>query len=216
MQLSQALLFAALTAIVAATGTTTTKPPSTTPPPATTTKPPTTTTKPPTTTTQPPTTTTSSTKPSFTPATCSPDGKACHDPFYIKCKNINGFSGYVQSQNDGQIFCGADNGLSGCGSDPKPYFYLLSNGGVLDSRARVAGISSANQLQFNPAPISSAQSGFALKTCDGKPALLFNGISTFYICGQNTGRVYTGTQVPQSDPTPNGCVALTLEVEYVL
>ena len=151
--------------------------------------------------------------------TCPNDGKACHNPFYLKCQNVNGFSGYVQSQNDGQVFCGANNGISGCGSDPKPYFTLLSNGGIIDSRGRLAEIDpTAHQFQFNldPSQASKAQSGFAIGTCPGGPSLTYNGISTFYACGQNSAKIYSGTQVPQGNPQAGGCQPFTFYVEYIL
>lgn len=152
--------------------------------------------------------------------TCPSDGKPCHDPFYLKCKNVNGFSGYVQSQNDGQVFCGANNGISGCGSDAKPYFTLLSNGGIIDSRGRLAEIDpTAQQFQFNldPSQAKNAQSGFAIGTCPGSgPALTYKGVSTFYACGQNSARIYAGTQVPAGNPQANGCQPFTLSVEYIL
>ena len=163
-----------------------------------------------------PTPTTTTTAPNSYP-TCPSDGLKCHQPFYLKCKNINGFYGYVQSQNDGQIFCGANNGISGCGSDTKPYFVLLSNGAILDSRGRTGEVDpNAGQFQFGYGiSFNPASYVFGINSCS-KPSLSYKGSTTFYACGQNTARIYPGSQVPTGDPAANGCQPFNLEVEYIV
>ena len=172
----------------------------------------------PTTTTTPSSTTRSSSTSSSSAAfpSCPTDAATCHQPFYLKCKNINGFSGYVQSQNDGQVLCGADNGISGCGSDTKPFFQLLKNGALLDSRGRIGFVDpQAGQFEFTY-PTSSAITQFYIANCGKSPAIGYQGSTTFYACGQKSAKIYPGTQTPNRDPAANGCVAFTFVIEYIV
>ncbi|ORY78229.1 hypothetical protein BCR37DRAFT_394726 [Protomyces lactucae-debilis] len=145
---------------------------------------------------------------------CTTTSTAKRGPFYLKCGPTGG---YVQQVEDGQAFCGPDNGLGPtCESDAKPFFYLTCNGLLRDSNGRIFEVANG-QLQAN----YGGGSYFTFGLCQAPSAqmnqLTVNGINTIYICKANpqgtSYRIYTGSQVPASNNA--NCNAINLIAEFL-
>lgn len=141
--------------------------------------------------------------------TCTPRTPVAGQDFYLQCTNGAGF---LQSQTDGQLFCGSNTGILPCdpsapGQTSTKTIFHFGNGQLRDFAGRI--VEGYGQVQANPgAGPGSDQYGICTNN-----DLTFTGVNTFYACkaSPNDGevyRIYTGSQVP-SGPNAN-CDAINL------